>query len=384
MSLGRRRSVGELLPLRRVDRYLMRHFIVAWAICAVAIIGLFMIIEGLSRIDRFMKQDASLFTVLVRYFTAVIPIYICNYFGPVLTLLGAMFAVTQLNKGNELVPLRLAGLSTPRIMAPFFLLAALSAGGMVFLQEAVIPNLKDLIRTATAYGKTKETIRPDRMADGFNNLIRVAEYLPAKKRGVTVDVQIRHATNRLPKSLIQAYEIKWVEPEGGGEPYWLLLNGSIQRWDEDLQRVRNPDATGEEVFLDRFDELVLQTDLKPVDFESSDAEIHYLSFGELRDQYKRRSELKHLEVKLHMRFAFPLSNFILLLLGLPFVLKGENRSVLIGIAMAIGIAAAYLFATMICAELGNRGYFTPILAAWLPTLFFGALGLTMFDSIDSA
>ena len=371
------------LPLKKVDRYLMRHFLIAWGICAVAILGLFMVIEGLTRIDRFLKQDVNIFVVLARYFTAVIPIYLCNYFGPVLTLLAAMFAVTQLNKGNELVPLRLAGMSTARMLAPFFLLAAISAVGMITLQEAVIPNLKDLIRTATAYGKTKNTIRPDMLTDGYNNLIQVREYLPAEKRGTYPHVTIRHPSNSLPESLIQAEEIKWVENEKG-EPYWLLLNGSIQKWNEEGMRVRNPDSEGESRYLSQFPEYVLNTDLRPVDLESTDADIDYLSFSELRAQIKRRGHLKHLEVKLHMRFAFPLSNFILLLLGIPFVLKGENRSVVISIALAIGIAAGYLFATMICAELGNNERIPPILAAWLPVLFFGALGLTMFDSIDSS
>ena len=373
--------IRDALPLRRIDRYLMRHFLVSWAVCTIAIFGLFMVIEGLSRIDRFLKQDESLIIVLVRYFGAVIPIYFAQFLGPVLTLLAAMFAVTQLNKGNELVPLRLAGLSTGRILAPFFLIALLMAGGMVFLQEAVIPNLKDLIRTATAYGKTKNSIRPEVLSDSFNKLIHVKEYVPDQKRGTFPNIQVRHTTNLSLASLIQAEEIIWIEPEGG-DPYWLLTNGTIQRWDDSGKLERNPDATGEDVFLQHFREYKLKTDMQPVDLESSDREINYLSFGELRDQYKRRSHLTHLEVKLHQRFAFPLANFILLLLGIPFVMRGENKSVIIGIAYAIGIAAGYLLATMICADLGNKELLPPILAAWLPVLFFGALGLTLFDSID--
>jgi len=374
-------QVREALPLRRVDRYLMRHFLVAWAVCTVAILGLFMVIEALTRVDRFIKQDASLIVVLARYFSAVIPIYFSQFLGPVLTLMAAMFAVTQLNKGNELVPLRLAGLSTPRILAPFFLLALVMATGMIVLQEAVIPNLKDHIRTATAYGKTKQGITPGLITDSFNTLIKVHEYLPAQKRGLFPNIVTRHAKEPRPASLIHAEEIVWIEEEGS-EPYWLLLNGAIQRWDENGVQIRNPDATGEDVYLDRFKEYPLRTDMKPVDLESTDREIDYLSFSELRDQYRRQSHETHLVVKLHQRFAFPLANFILLLLGLPFVLRGENRSVIIGISIAIGISAGYLLSTMICADLGNRELLPPILAAWLPVLFFGALGLTLFDGID--
>ncbi len=382
MITDRLSLIREALPLRRVDRYLMRHFLISWSICALAILGLFMVIEGLSRIERFMRQEEGLLVILVRYFSAIIPIFFCKFFGPVLTMLAAMFATTQLNKGNELIPLRLAGLSTARILAPFFLLAFLSAGGMIALQEAVIPNMKDLIRTATSYSSNKKAIRPDLVADGMGALIDVDQYLPAEKRGTMVLVENRHASNSHPESFIKAEEISRVEPTGG-EAYWLLTNGYIQRWEEDGQNVRNPDAQGEDVYLQWFDQYRLKTDMQPIDLESSDQEIEYLSFSELRDQIKRRQEQAHLEVKLHLRFAFPLANFILLLLGLPLVLKGENRSVVVGVLLAIGISAVYLLATMICADLGNRGLLTPLLAAWLPVLFFGALGLTMFDSVDS-
>lgn len=374
-------QLREAVPLRLFDRYVMRQFMMSWVVCTLAIFGLFMVIEGLTRLDRFMKQDENIIVVLVKYFSAVIPIYFSQFLGPVLTLLATMFAVTQLNKGNELVPLRLAGQSTARILAPFFLLAAVMAGGMIFLQEAVIPNQKDLIRVATAYGERNKAIKPDPIADSFNSLINVQEYLPDEKRGFFPDVHLRHSSNSSLASIIQAEELVWIEPEEG-DPYWLLSNGTIQRWDDEGHLEPNPDAEGEDIYLQRFKEWPLKTDMQPVDLESSDREINYLSFGELRDQYKRRAHLKHLEVKLHQRFAFPLANFILLLLGLPFVLKGENRSVIIGIAIAIAISAGYLLATMICADLGNKELLPPILAAWLPVLFFGALGLTLFDGID--
>ena len=127
----------------------------------------------------------------------------------------------------------------------------------------------------------------------------------------------------------------------------------------------------------------LTTDMRPIDLESSDREIPYLSFGELRDQYKRRSHLKHLEVKLHQRFAFPMANLILLLLGIPFLLRTENRSIVVGIVLAIAVSTLYLMTTYICADLGTKGQLPPMLAGWLPILFFGALGLTLFDGLES-
>jgi lipopolysaccharide export LptBFGC system permease protein LptF len=48
----------------------------------------------------------------------------------------------------------------------------------------------------------------------------------------------------------------------------------------------------------------------------------------------------------------------------------------------MGLGTIYLIVTEVCANLGTRGQLEPMLAAWLPVLFFGALGITLFDGID--
>lgn len=127
----------------------------------------------------------------------------------------------------------------------------------------------------------------------------------------------------------------------------------------------------------------LTTDMKPVDLESTDKDIPFLTWHELRLQYKRRPHLKHLEVKIHRRLAFPLANVILLLLGFPLVLRGFSRSLIVGVTAAIVIAAGYLLVDTLCSGLGNQGRLPPMLAAWLPVLFFGALGYTLFVNIEN-
>ena len=372
----------SLLPFRTFDRYLIRNFIFAWVVCTFSVFGLFIVIDGVTRIEQFLKEEDPLPLVALRYFAALLPVYFSQYIGPVLTLLAAMFSVSSLNKGNELTPLRVSGLSFGRILGSYFLMGLVAAIAMVVVQELVVPSLRDEIRIAKAYGRSKTAIQPDMIVDTLDSMIEVDRYLPHERRGEDVVIVSRHSSNSSAKERIGAMEILWQEPVGG-DPFWLLRDGTIQRWDESGAQIPNPDSEGESVYLQRFHEMRLATDMRPIDLESSDREIPYLSFSELRDQYKRRSHLKHLEVKLHQRFAFPLANLILLLLGLPFLLRTENRSIVVGIVLAIGVSTLYLITTYICADLGTKGQLPPMLAGWLPILFFGALGLTLFDGLES-
>ena len=369
------------LPVRTFDRYLIKQFMISWGICAFAVFGLFSVIDGVSRLDRFLRQDDPLPLVALKYFMGMIPIYFTQYLGPILTLLAAMFTTTQMNKGSELVPLRAAGLPLSRILASFFLIALVMALSMILVQELVVPAFKDEIRLADSYGRTVASIQPDMVADSRNNLIQVADYLPHEKRGQNVEITTKHSGLSTSSKITRAREILWKDPPGG-EPYWLLREGEVEQFDERGMKIPIPASDGSIQLAQEFSEMKLTTDMRPVDLESSDREIEYLSFRELRDQYKRRPHLKHLEVKLHRRFAFPLANFILLMLGLPFILRSENRSVVLGISIALGLGTLYLVVTETCAGLGTRGALNPMLAAWLPVLFFGALGLTLFDGIE--
>lgn len=367
------RRLLAYLPLRRLDRYVMKQFLLAYVICSSSLLGLFMILEGLSRLERFMKQETNVILVFLHYYSATIPIYFSQYLGPVLTLIAAMFSLTLLNKGRELLPMKAAGISITRILAPCFFLAFVFALLQIGVQELMLPNLKGYIREATSLSKKKDFITPESVQDPeFRQTIHSQKFYP--QRQLLENVLINQKTEKSNvRAIFQAQQGQW---EKDGDRWFLVLeNANVTRWDEQNRQLPKED--------DEPRTFRIATNVQPIDFESSDREIPYLSYRELLQQYHRNKELTHLEVKLHQRFAFPLANVILLLLGLPFVLRDDRRSVLLGVAVAILISALYLVSTTICANLGNNATIPPALAAWLPVLFFGALGITLFDTVDS-
>ncbi|MEM7167326.1 MAG: LptF/LptG family permease [Planctomycetota bacterium] len=375
------KNVLSRLRIQPLDRYLIRHFLVCYVICSTILMGLFIVLEGLSHLDNFMKQDESLLFVMFQYFLWMAPQYYCQMLGPILTLMAALFAVTLLNKGNEIVPMRSAGMSLQRILAPFFVMALLAGAGMIFVQELVLPNFRTEIRKAHSFGERSENIRNVKREDISGQLIEVPIYVPTDRVGRSathMPVRIRRMwPNNKIHQLIHSREITWMQETESAEEhgYWRLSGEvHIQTWDQN----------GVEQAPEERDTYNLITEVKPTDLElTSKEERSYMSTAELARQYKRNSEQRHLEVKIHRRFAFPLANAILLLLGFPFVFRGLHQSVFVGIGTAIAISAAYLLADTVCADLGNDGILPPILAAWLPVLFFGALGYTLFDGIEN-
>ncbi|MFH1571814.1 MAG: LptF/LptG family permease, partial [Gemmatimonadota bacterium] len=82
-------------------------------------------------------------------------------------------------------------------------------------------------------------------------------------------------------------------------------------------------------------------------------------------------------VDLHLKVAFPLTCFVILLLGAP-VAAGTRRS---GRANTFGVGVLVCFVFYSCVKagqaLGWNGLLEPWLGAWAANLLFGALGLVL-------
>ena len=89
-------------------------------------------------------------------------------------------------------------------------------------------------------------------------------------------------------------------------------------------------------------------------------------------------------VRLHHHFAFPLSHIVLLFLGIPFVLNLRNRSSFVSLLASFAICALFFLVSSICMNIANQSAgLPPMLAAWLPVMLFGALGITLFDHLPT-
>jgi lipopolysaccharide export LptBFGC system permease protein LptF len=106
-----------------------------------------------------------------------------------------------------------------------------------------------------------------------------------------------------------------------------------------------------------------------------------MSYGELK-QYIRNIEEKSFEttrfkVDLQHKRSFPLTIFVITLLGIPFAFTMGKKGTLVGIGLSMGIVMIYWGGIGIFKSLGYVSYLSPFLAAWGPNLIFGLVGLYM-------
>jgi lipopolysaccharide export system permease protein len=121
-------------------------------------------------------------------------------------------------------------------------------------------------------------------------------------------------------------------------------------------------------------------DMRPVDFEVYDNIFEAMSMNELNTRLRketiRGTGLRvNLELERNKRFVYPLSAFVLTLMGVSL----SSRKVRGGIGLPLGIGIFLSFAYILSIQFSNmfalKGGLPPIVAALIPNVIFGALGI---------
>ncbi|HUW57546.1 MAG TPA: LptF/LptG family permease [Planctomycetota bacterium] len=384
-----------------LDRYITRSILYSYVVCAVALVGLTMVLDAFSRIKDFMDAahapggpGMGVLSVMIEYYSVRLPLFY-HTVSPAIMLSAAMFCVAQLNRNNELVPMRASGISLFRILTPVFLFAIVVTAFLAVNQEKIIPTLVNKIKYTESLlegGATSIFDTLDLDDERGNNWD-----IPRYKQGEdimegTVLLKSYYPKTRSRRVHVTAASGKWKRTVSDGVPRWHLSNGTETRYDENGRRLDADEGDydprfGEEGYIVlrpgdvSRDPFRIVSNFRPIDITPEDTSVLYQGSSRLREIYAFDPSRTDVAVALYSRYAFPLSNLVLLLLGLPFVLGTESKGTFAGLAICVVICAAFYGIHALCAELGKEATLSPAAAAWLPIALFTPLGLFLFDGV---
>jgi len=357
------------------DRYLTRLFLKVLLGCFFSLAGLYIVIDMFGNLDEFRgygETQGGMLWVICDYYSARIP-WFFNHASGLLALISAMFAVTWLQRSNELTALMAAGVSTRRIVRPLILGAIVVSGIAVANRELVIPAERDkLVRNAQDWlGENARKVsavtdnRTDILINGRNCFAkdkRIADPTFTLHRKIGDYGRNLEAKNAFHQDAVD------------GHPGGYLLVGVTRP--KDSAKLPSASLNGEPVILSPLDTPWLKPDQC---FVVSAVNFHHLAGGSQWREYASTSELiaglqnpsldfgLRTRVMMHARFVQPMLDMCLFLLGLPLVLTKQNRNVFVAIGMCVGVVIGYFLLVMICQAMGSSGFvFSPAQAAWCP------------------
>jgi lipopolysaccharide export system permease protein len=352
--------------VRILDRYLLREFLQYLGLGLVGFLGIFTVVDVIDKIDVFLDQRTPTPLVL-RYYMFRTPEVVVQVL-PVALLLATFLALGQLNKFGELTAMRAAGCSLLRILTPVLAIAAAGAVMALGLGEIVVPRAnreRDRIyeNQIQRLVKGQATERADVTYLGAGGRIYYMRlYVIPERRMHEVSVQQFQAGQLIMR--IDAAEASW---DGRR---WLFSSGFVRTFD------------GEQEHAQAFEHWANDTIAEPPDnFAREGRRPGDMNYLELRAHVTKLkasgARVANYLVDLNMKLAFPLINFIVILIGAPVATRLRATSAALGFGLAVTISFTYYAFMQSGKALGHNGALPPYLAAWLGDVVFGGVGMVM-------
>ncbi len=350
---------------RYVCRVFAQYFGLGLSICA----GLFFLIELFERIDNFIDYRADWLDVAL-YLLLRLP-GILYLMVPVACLLASVLTFSTLNKHNEIVAMRAAGVAPLRLALPLFGLGWLACFMLLAVQEYVLPYThrteREVWRLRIQKHKPGANLGEFKTRDiwyrAANRVWHVHQSDPLAGRLSGVTIYTMTSTGDI-RYRIDARDAEW------GEAGWRLRQGQLRTFTTTAHF-----ATAPVHFVERrynFPERPMEMSALPKGPEEMGLSESW-AYARQRQKQGRHQEVRRYLVAFHGKLAFAVVCIIMVGFGAPLALA-SNRSG--GTARAIVLTLvcgfSYWILHSLAMALGQSGYLPPVAAAWMGNVCFGS------------
>jgi lipopolysaccharide export system permease protein len=353
-----------------IDRYLLRQFVAFVAVGLAVAATLFVVVDLLLTLDRFLRLKPSLVHI-AEHFLFALPIALHRGL-PIVMLVATIFLFLTLSRWHELTALKAAGVSLYRVSAPILISGLAVSIGAGLFQELLLPILSergeevDRVKIRGQLPRHLQSRTRLWLRSSDTRFYRVELLNPATNDLYGVTVLEIDPTFRL-VSRVDARQARW-SPEGQG---WEFMDGAVREIDQAGRITTLP-----------FVRTALNLAETIRDFTEIQKPPAAMSYLELRE-YVARLEAAGFQVRKYLvdmygKLSAPLENLIMVLVAIPFALQAPRGGRLYGIALAITILAGYLVVDRSARALGQADLLPPLLAAWSANVIFLGLGASLF------
>ncbi|MBI5830678.1 MAG: LptF/LptG family permease [Armatimonadetes bacterium] len=352
----------------RIDRYILREMVppfLAGTLVFAAVILANTIIQSSEEIFQLHTPPGAVFAWLWHR----VP-FILVFALPVGAMLSANLTVIRLGRDNELVPLRLGGMSVRRLFRPFFWAGLAGSLLSLAVSEFIVPQslaranevlAKVILQSPDQVVKANKTFRTG--GEAFCHVQRV------DMRAAQMDfVLIYRYTSGVPREALLAARARRVGQR------WQLESGQ-HSWFDDRGRLERtePFATYPVEFADNLVSL-WDEDKSPEQLTVRQARAR-LALMRAAGESRAAVELRYF---LHAKLALPLTCLIFTMLAAPLSMRfaRPQTSPMMGVLLTI-IVVFFANGTInwakVLALAGSNAWLSPEAGAWLHVVVFGAL-----------
>jgi lipopolysaccharide export system permease protein len=360
------KKVFPILP-----SYILGRFIAYFFTITIGLIVLTVVIDYVSGIRGF--DGATIRELLIYY------LYFMGWFLsiilPIALLLASMMSIGSFAKTNEITAIKAAGISMIRVTIPLIIIGILFSGFSFWFSELVLPEANRQREMLKETFKARRNNRPiptvkKKYKRNFyyfgvdNTIYRFGHFQTEPPRGENL-IRYKFEDNRV-TSVLDARRIKYEEER------WIIYDGHERTFSKEGYSTRDFEKERDRELVAVAPDMV-----KSVRF------VDQLSYGELKEfmeVVKRRGEkTARYEADLNFKFALPLMNLVVILVGVAVTARSDRRGGAVYFGVGIGLVFLYWGLAQFLLIFGRDGQLSPLFSAWSATIFFLILGIYLYQ-----
>jgi lipopolysaccharide export system permease protein len=326
--------------------------------------------DSFDKMNKLVKSPAHL-GVIITYLWLSVPAWAVRVI-PMATLMATLVAITGFIRSGEWLAVQSCGFRTRDFWKPL-VWCSLAVTLMSFVaQETVLP---------ACYNRAKrlwqDKIHPEWEWDQHGNIAvatGAGQFLRAELLAVKEGVLHRPILEEVDETgvhrQIDATKALW--DAGRGE--WRFLAGVERGFGETSVREKP------------FSELFVGLKTPPRNLVTRTKDPDEMSLRELLEYRSRMHQLgvspREFNVAAHSKLAYPFTNIVLCMLGIPVALRLRRSAKVVSFFSALALSFLYLWVIELGKGLGAGGRLPPIAAAWAANVFFGTLAAWLIWRYD--
>jgi len=351
--------------MKIIQRYILNDFVKYLVFCLVVLVFIYIVINLFDNLGKFLAKNVLLKDIVI-YYLYLIPSYIVLLI-PVASIMAIFFIFGIMTKHKELIALKSSGFNINRLFMLIIIAGGVLSTGTFVFQETVgvwaqTRMFEHKQEKIDKRPRGQVTRRSNFFYHGEDNWIYFVRRFDGLRNNVDGIILWQVAENNRIKKRVDA-------TEGIYDAVWKFRNATVREFDTLGNEIVNSHSYLEMPELRE----------RPEDFLKRIKPLEEMNFLEISSFVRRKArageDVAKEEVELNYRFSYPVITIVVLLITLPLSVVLKKGGIAIGLGISIVLAFVYWGIIQSCRAYGVAGLIEPVLAAWLPNILFGVVGI---------
>jgi lipopolysaccharide export system permease protein len=354
--------------VKPLDRYVLSEFARIFVTTALGFPILVIIIDITENLNTYLQRGLPESQVALSYLY-FLPDTMFNIL-PAAVLFATVFSIGAMTRHSEITAAKASGISFYRFIAPIFAGALFAVAlGLVLGELAPHTNKRraELLMT-NAFTNASDRYNFAYAGDG-GRVYKIGGLHLATQKAVGVEIERKGSGANYP-SYVATSDGAAYTPRG-----WKMGRGV-------MHIITSP--TGDITFMydSLFDKQFTERPDQLTASAKAPQEMDYAELGRFIHAMERSgTDVNKWRVERMLKIAIPVTSLVILLFGAPLATSTQRGGTAYGVGVSLATTIIFLMLIQLTKAIGGKGLVTPELAAWLPSMLFGVIGITLFSRV---